>query len=799
MRGILPKLGYILLIVILVMAFTSGLWMNYTELLGNKDIIYFTTANRFFTNAAFDEFDERPLWNPNIFGGQPLMSNVLTGQFFPVNLFFMHSYEDYYMNFVYIFHMILAGLLMFWFSKKLKLSNFASSVSAIVYILSWNFTLLFQAEPAPIIVCSLIPGAFLATHYLFEKKKLGYALILGGVLALQFLAGHVQYFYYSMLALGFFLLYQFYLEWKNNTPQKCLTVLGLFAIAMVFFITLSAVQLLPLAEFSGFSEGRGPNADFSFAAQESMPYQHLINLVFPEFFGSRFTDTYWGAPSNMYHFYMGILPLILASLAVLFSKRKYKWFFAILALLALLFSLGKYFVVFPALFYTIPGIDFFKVPARMLIIFTFSMSILAGMGASYVMSKIYNAKQYTKFVKILFILSILTLIGALILAYNKEYILTLGERLLDYFYYVKYADTLLVQSNTFEYFLGKLELVYSQIFNSVSIFLFLLTLSTIILGLRMKNMNRNILKFAIIGLIILDLLVLVPFYPGWDIMREGGFAGQSTEEILSPTEEFDFLLEDDEMFRIHEYSENGIVPSYLGMRIGVQTIKGSESLKLQYFGEILNELINDPTADYNTKILGLLNVKYIFFEELIDYDDLSLVKNFEHTYYYYTDEQPELGYSYVYENKLLMPRAFVVPDAKVITEAEEIKNELKEFNPKEYVILEEDFTNLDNDAEYKEAEITYYSPNKVTVNVNMDSPGFLVLGDTWYSGWEAYDNGEETHIFKTNYVQRSVYLLEGEHEIEFVFKPLSYKIGMILTILSLIFLLLYLIQFIVKQ
>ncbi|MFH1455567.1 MAG: hypothetical protein ABIF40_01315 [archaeon] len=792
MRGILPKLGYILLIIMLVMAFTGGLWMNYTELVGNKDIVYFSTANRFFTNAAFDEFGERPLWNPNIFGGQPLMSNVLTGQFFPVNLFFMHFYEDYYMNFVYIFHMIIAGLLMFWFSKKLKLSNFASSVSAIVYIFSWNFTLLFQAEPAPIVVCSLIPGIFLAAQYLFEKKKLVYALILGSVLALQFLAGHVQYFFYSMLALGLFLIYHFYLEWKDNTPQKCLNVLGLFAIAIIFFITLSAVQLLPLAEFSSFSEGRGPNADLSFAAQESLPYQHLVNLILPEFFGSRFTDTYWGTPSNMFHFYMGILPLILASLAVLFSKRKYKWFFATLALLALLFSLGKYFVVFPMLYYLLPGIDFFKVPARMLIIFTFSMSILAGMGASYVMSKIYNARQYTKFIKILFILSVLTLIGALILAYNKEYILFLGERLLNHFYYVKYADTLLVQSNTFEYFLGKLELVYSQIFNSVSIFLFLFTLSTIILGLRMKNLNRNILKFAIIGLIILDLLILVPFYPCWDIMRQGGFAGQTTEEILSPTIEFDFLLEDESMFRIHEYAVHPIIPSYLATRVGLQTIRGSESLKLQYFGEVLNELIDDYTTDYNAKILGLLNVKYIFFKENIEQEGLTFVESFEHTYYYYTDEQPELGYSYVYENDLLMPRGFIVSDAKVITNAEEIKEELKEFDPKEYVILEEDFEYLDNDALYKEAVITYYSPNKVIVNVNMDSPGFLVLGDTWYPGWEAYDNGKETRIFKTNYVQRSVYLGEGEHEVEFVFNPLSYKIGFLLTFLSLLVLLIYL-------
>ncbi len=797
MRGFLPKLGYILLIFILVLSFTYGIWSNHTELVGNKDIVYFTTANRFFTNFAFEEFNERPLWNPYIFGGQPLVSNVLTGQFFPINFFFMYLYEDYYMNFVYIFQMFLAGVLMFWFAKKIKLSNFASSVAAIIYIFSWNFTLLFQAEPAPIIVCSLIPASFLVSDYMFEKKKFGYALLLGLLLALQFLAGHVQYFYYSMLALGFYLLYQFYKEWKENTPQKCLTVLSLFAIAMIFFIMLSAVQLFPLVEFSQYSEGRGPNADLSFASQESLPYQHLLNLVLPEFFGSRFNDTYWGAPSNLYHFYMGVFTLVLVALALLFSNKKYKWFFASLALLALFFALGKNFIFFPILYSVLPGIDFFKVPARMLIIFTFATAILAGMGASYLTSKIHNAKQYTLFIKVLFTISILTLIITSLVALNKEFILSLGERLLDYFYYTKYSDTMLVQSNTFEYFLDKLDLVYNQILNSLSIFLFLITTSTIICSLRMKNINRNIMKFAIIGILILDLLILVPFYPGWDVMRDGAFAGQTTQEFLSPNSELDYLVNDNSYFRIHEYTEHTIVPSYLAIRSGISTIRGSESLKLQYFGDVLQQLIDDPENENVAKILGLLNVKYIFSETLLTNDDFSFEKSFEHTYYYYTDEEPEQGYSYMYINNEFMPRAFVVGNALI---SEDPLSELKSFNPQEEVILEKseleiisDFgLQLNNDQGFKEAEITYYSPNKIIVNVDMDSSGYLILGDTWYPGWEAYDNGEEIFIFKANYVQRAVYLTEGSHEIEYVFNPSSYKIGLWVTFIALLFLILYL-------
>jgi uncharacterized membrane protein YfhO len=73
--------------------------------------------------------------------------------------------------------------------------------------------------------------------------------------------------------------------------------------------------------------------------------------------------------------------------------------------------------------------------------------------------------------------------------------------------------------------------------------------------------------------------------------------------------------------------------------------------------------------------------------------------------------------------------------------------------------------------------VTFYSPNRIVVQANLDAPGLLVLSELWYPGWRAYDNSREVKIHRADYLLRSVYLEEGRHTVEFVYDPLSFKVG----------------------
>ena len=60
----------------------------------------------------------------------------------------------------------------------------------------------------------------------------------------------------------------------------------------------------------------------------------------------------------------------------------------------------------------------------------------------------------------------------------------------------------------------------------------------------------------------------------------------------------------------------------------------------------------------------------------------------------------------------------------------------------------------------------------------------LVLGEKFYKGWKATVDGKSTTIYPVNYILRGVYLTPGKHTVEFLFDPLPFKIGKLLTFIS---------------
>jgi hypothetical protein len=80
-------------------------------------------------------------------------------------------------------------------------------------------------------------------------------------------------------------------------------------------------------------------------------------------------------------------------------------------------------------------------------------------------------------------------------------------------------------------------------------------------------------------------------------------------------------------------------------------------------------------------------------------------------------------------------------------------------------------------------QITHYSPQRVLVEAELQQPGLLVLGDSWYAGWKAIVtpavSQEEVPIYRTNRVLRGIRLPAGKHTVEFRFQPQSFLRGAI--------------------
>lgn len=73
--------------------------------------------------------------------------------------------------------------------------------------------------------------------------------------------------------------------------------------------------------------------------------------------------------------------------------------------------------------------------------------------------------------------------------------------------------------------------------------------------------------------------------------------------------------------------------------------------------------------------------------------------------------------------------------------------------------------------------ISRYDLNEVTLAVNLDDAGFVVLADTYYPGWRATVDGQPTAVYRANSVVRAVYVPAGSHTIVFTFWPWDFVAG----------------------
>jgi len=84
------------------------------------------------------------------------------------------------------------------------------------------------------------------------------------------------------------------------------------------------------------------------------------------------------------------------------------------------------------------------------------------------------------------------------------------------------------------------------------------------------------------------------------------------------------------------------------------------------------------------------------------------------------------------------------------------------------------------------ANVVNYEPERVTIQTQSDTSGYLILTDTFYPGWVATVDGEQKEITQAFGLFRAVKIDSGSHTVEFKFEPMSLKVGAMISIISLL-------------
>jgi hypothetical protein len=82
--------------------------------------------------------------------------------------------------------------------------------------------------------------------------------------------------------------------------------------------------------------------------------------------------------------------------------------------------------------------------------------------------------------------------------------------------------------------------------------------------------------------------------------------------------------------------------------------------------------------------------------------------------------------------------------------------------------------------------VVHYVPEAIAVQADLSAPGWLVLGEWDYPGWQAWVDGVRQGIYRADYGLRAVPLAEGQHRVEFRYRPASFYLGSAVSALTLL-------------
>jgi hypothetical protein len=134
---------------------------------------------------------------------------------------------------------------------------------------------------------------------------------------------------------------------------------------------------------------------------------------------------------------------------------------------------------------------------------------------------------------------------------------------------------------------------------------------------------------------------------------------------------------------------------------------------------------------------------------------------------------------WIYENPNVVPRAFMVHHVQ-----QEPKDEVldtlhaADFNWYHSVIMTGPLP-AEQQAQLSETPIpsqstvtlTNYQAQQVDVQVETAVAGLLILSDSYYPGWVAQIDGNNTPIYRVDNILRGVFVPPGAHQISFRFQP----------------------------
>src|SRR3989339_1056790 len=723
---------------LIVLFFLGLVLIFFAKFLTGETVFAFKDLSRYFYPLRYLMVEQVksgtiPLWNPYNFCGYPLIATLQIGFFYPLSLIHYLLPFNLAFNYYTILHYFLAACFMYLMLRHFLLSYWASFYGGIIFTF-FGFLISVSNMNTSLSAVIWLPLIVIFCDRLRQERSYKFIVILALLLASQFLGGEPTIIY------GTGLLLPAYLAVFSSTYKEFFKNLGALALSGLIAIGLVAVQLLPFVELARLSTRVGSTA-FALVTSQSFPPREVINFFLPYFFGQQLPVA--SANSLAFLFtqatqawllspYLGGITLLLVFLAFK-TRKKLAWFFFSVVLVSLFLAFGCY-TPFFKFAYLIPGISFIRYPTKYLFLTTFGLVVLSSLGFEQLLV-LFTAqnKEAVSFLKRVAVFTMVLFSAFVVVTLLQNFILRgLAGKL------PAGAD-----------YLARL-LVEVLEFNLISVFnlaLYLLGLIIILVMAYRQKISRAVLAFLIVLLVGLDLFangypIMVPVK--FDFYREikGNIKilnqdralfrflytpelGMQNREICGKT------YQDALGFAKDSLTDNWHILYGLNCFTGYASIppKGDWNDFERYFSEAV-------IAD-NIDKLSLFNVKYVGSTKPLKSPSLKLLR-----------QNSEYGRSvYLYENLTVKPRALMISGSGRVT-------------------------------------LQKYRPREIIISAKVQEAGDLFLSERFYPGWKAVVDNEQVEIRREQNYFRSISLEKGNHQVVFLYEPLSFKLGTVISFLT---------------
>jgi membrane protein YfhO len=714
-----------------------------------------------FSVAESFKAGQLPLWEPRMAAGFPILAEFQSAVFYPPSVVFYIMPFFAAIQFSYVFHYAVAASGSYVLLRSWKQPIFVALIGSMLF--SFGGTMVSLTNLLNHFQSAVwLPWLVYCWERAVENKRWSALVVFSIIAVCQLLAGSPEIFAFSAALLVADIV-RMYCKGQSGVFSSSLARLSA---AALMIIGIAMVQLLPTAELILLSR-----RDHAIPAAEafawSLPPSALIGLLLPMLepdtslsVGVRllFTDKLPLFLSN----YIGNIAVFGFSSWLITAAVKERLIVTGIIIISLLCAFGSYTPVYPELYKWLPGFHSIRFPEKFYYI-TFALLLF---GTIRGITALIDGTHFSRTRMILLGVPAGWLVIYLVVRSNSN--------LFAHWIHPLQPPQTTINPATIAAILFSIE---KQIAISV-------ILAGVFLLHHLELLRAGLLQVLLVLVVFVDLSVAnKPLH----FLREKNTI-QDAPRILEKPPPHGRIFYYPPGNNLHpsfvsvtgqpsyekgtEVALNNLLPN-AGLMYGFEYFQDIDALGRRSYTDFLN-FINASAADERGKLLRALNVKYVVAFHSLNVKGINFIHEF-----------PE-HYSRLYEVTDSMPRTYLaahpVYDPDPIGTLRRLSSDA--FDSAREVVVDAPIR-LEGQLEFRgDSKIELYQNRLVRINARLNEPGILVLTDAFYPGWKVYVDKHPQRILRANYLFRGVELTPGNHIVEFVYDPASFKIGLLISLMT---------------